>query len=154
MNVQDLNGVGPVLAGRLERAGLGTVEAVAAASIEELVAVPGVGPSAAARLQEQARALTAVPAAEPGSPVAKRVERFRKAIPDLAKSKKHAKALRHSTKRMAAWIDDLDRSKIRKRFVAETGRLVEEATKRTGSKKAAKSLRKHATKIEAAVKDA
>lgn len=152
MDVKELIGVGPVLAERLEAAGFGTVEAVAAGSTADLTAVSGVGPSLAGRLRDQATACVA-PAVTTESPVAERVKRLRRAIPDLAKSKKHADVLKQSTKRMTSWIDDLDRRKIRKRFVAETGRIVDEAKKRTSSKKAAKRLRKHATKIEAAVRN-
>jgi hypothetical protein len=85
--------------------------------------------------------------------VAKSVKRLRRAIPDLAKSRKHAKRLKESTKRMARWVDDLDRRPVRTKFMAEVTKVSDEARKRTGSKKDAKTLRGYTSKIEEAVRE-
>ncbi len=160
--ITDLNGVGPVMAQRLDDAGLGSVEAIAAATITELTQVPGVGPYHAARLNAEARALSGDGSAASGIPsddkskrtakVAKSVKRLSRAIPDLAKSKKQAKRLKASTKRMNRWANDLDRRPVRKKFIAEVTKVGDDARKRTGSKKDARTLRRHTSKIERAVR--
>jgi hypothetical protein len=80
------------------------------------------------------------------------VKRLRRAIPDLAKSKKEAKRLKTATQRLAGWVDDLGRRPVRKQFLAEVTKINDEAKKRTGSKKDARALREHATRIEDAVR--
>jgi colicin import membrane protein len=160
MGITELHGVGPVIAERLNAAGVGTVEAIAGATTEELAAVPGVGQRLAARMQAEAQTMLqdgsptgrrdSAPSSSSAATVAESVKGLHRAVPDLAKSKKHAKRLRKSTKRMTAWVDDLDQRKVRKQFLAETAKISDEAKKRTGSKKDAKALRKHAARIEKA----
>lgn len=157
MNITDLRGVGPVTAQRLDAAGLGSVDAIAAATIDDLTTVAGVGPRLATSMKTEAQQLVSTTAASPvkgAKKVARSVKGLRSAIPDLAGSKKQAKRLKQSTKRMAGWVDDLGRRRVRKRFIAEIAKLSAEAKKRTASKKDAKALRKHAAGIEKAVRKA
>jgi len=154
MDIQELPGVGPVLAARLSAAGYATIADVAAADPEALQAVPGLGPTSSGRLVAAARSAAAEAdgAIHPASRVAKAVDRLREAIPDLAKSKKHAAALVASTNRMTRWLADLDRRKIRNRVIAESRQISSEAKKRATSNRAAKALRGHAERIEKAVR--
>ena len=57
MNITDISGIGNATARLLKTHGIASVEAVAQASIEQLVAVPGIGESRAAALRESARRL-------------------------------------------------------------------------------------------------
>lgn len=57
MNITDISGIGNATARLLKTHGIASVEAVAQASIEQLVAVPGVGERRAAALRESARRL-------------------------------------------------------------------------------------------------
>ena len=145
-----------MLAERLTTAGFPTVEAIAGADTAALTSVSGVGPATAQRLLAAAASATGpvVDGTPRMSRVAKAVTGLRLAVPDLAKSKKHAAALVHSADRMTEWLPHLDRRKTRKRVVAETKRISSEAKKRTASSKAAKALRGHAAKIERAVRRA
>lgn len=160
MEVVELRGVGPVLAARLEAVGLGTIESVAQAPIEELAAVPGVGPKRGADMKNQARFMLAPadsPRAEASASsghatVSRAVEKLRRQGPDLAKSKKHAKNLKSASKRMSGLAADLDTRKSRKRLIAEASRIQKEATKRTASKRDAKDLRKLAGHVEDSVR--
>ena len=147
MDVQDLTGVGPVLATRLAAAGFSTVADIAAADPEALGTVKGLGPTSSQRLIETARS-----AGVASSKVAEAVASLRGAIPDLARSKKHAQALLRSTDRMAAWVSDLDSKKIRRRVIDETKRISTEAKKRARSNKAARALQGHAVRIEKAIR--
>jgi hypothetical protein len=143
------------MARRLDAAGLRSVDDIARASIERLMEVPGVGQHVAIQLQAQARELAAgssVNHDESRAEVARSVKRLRAAIPDLARSKKQASRLKKSTKRMAGWVGDLDQGPVRKQFMAEVTRISEGARKGTASKKDAKTLRKHANRIENAVR--
>lgn len=54
VSVQELQGVGPDLAAKLEAHGFGTIEALAEAEVEDLKAVPGVGDAKANELKEAA----------------------------------------------------------------------------------------------------
>ena len=159
MEITDLNGVGPVIAQRLDVAGFGTVASIAAADSGELLAVPGVGPALAARLKADAEGLLNETLAEASRPkrekrgprkdkVAKSVKSLRKAAPGLAKSKKDAKRLKASADLLTAWVDDLDKRKVRKQFSAEVAKISDQAKKRTSAKKDAKRLRAHAAEIE------
>jgi transcription termination factor NusA len=158
MGITELHGVGPAMAQRLDAAGFRTVEAIAQATIDELTDVPGVGQILAARLRAEAQgSLGAELSAVTGeraraANVARSVKRLRRAIPDLAKSKKEAKRLKTATQRLAGWVDDLGRRPVRRQFLAEVTKINDEAKKRTGSKKDARALREHATRIEDAVR--
>lgn len=55
--ITDVTGIGPGTAGRLAAHGLRTVAALAAASLEEIRAVPGFGVARAAAVREAARRL-------------------------------------------------------------------------------------------------
>ena len=57
MNTTDISGIGDATAQQMRTHGLDSVEAVARASIEQLVAVPGIGAARAAALRESARRL-------------------------------------------------------------------------------------------------
>ena len=57
-----LPGVGEVVQGRLEEAGIETVQDVAACSFEELISIPGIGDKTAQRLKQSAELLLAAPA--------------------------------------------------------------------------------------------
>lgn len=57
MNITDISGIGDATAQQMRTHGLDSVEAVAQASIEQLVAVPGIGAARAAALRESARRL-------------------------------------------------------------------------------------------------
>jgi predicted RecB family nuclease len=57
----DVTGVGPAGATKLRRAGFRTVEALAAADLAEIAAVPGFGPATAATLRASARELSGPP---------------------------------------------------------------------------------------------
>ena len=57
MNITDISGIGNATAQLLKTHGIASVEAVAQASIEQLVAVPGIGANRAAALRESARGL-------------------------------------------------------------------------------------------------
>lgn len=158
MEVMELHGVGPVLAARLEAIGLGTVETLAKASPEDLAAVAGVGPRRAAELKKQSVLVVAASARnadatrDDHATVSRAVRRLRRHAPDLAKSKKHAKTLRSASKRMSGLVGDLDSTKSRKRLIAESSRIREDAKKRTGSKRDARGLRKLADQVENAVR--
>jgi hypothetical protein len=154
MEIQELPGVGPVLASRLAAAGYGSIAAIAGADPASLGAVPGLGPTTSRRLIEAAGATTSAAsgASHPTSRVATAIDRLRAAIPDLARSKKHAAALVASTNRMTTWLAGLDRRKVRKRLIAETRRISSEAKKRASSNRSAKALRGHAERIEKAVR--
>ncbi len=70
MPLRDVNGVGPSLEARLKEGGLTTVQQLAAATVEQLTAIKGVGEKTAAALVEAAKealqqATQAAPAAEP-----------------------------------------------------------------------------------------
>jgi len=54
MNITDISGIGDATAQRLKAHGIDSVEAVAQASIEQLVAVPGIGADRAAALRQSA----------------------------------------------------------------------------------------------------
>ena len=54
MNITDISGIGNATAQRLKTHGIDSVEAVAQASIEQLVAVPGIGADRAAALRQSA----------------------------------------------------------------------------------------------------
>jgi hypothetical protein len=140
-----------VIARRLDAAGLGTVESIAKASHDELIAVPGLGHHAAQSIKTQALSLTGGSASSEVAAVASSVKSLRAAIPGLAKSDKHAKRLKKSTRRMTDWVDDLGRRRVREQFVAEVGRIRGDAKKRTPSKKKARALRQHAKTIEKAL---
>ena len=58
MNITDISGIGNATARVLKTHGIASVEAVAQASIEQLVAVPGIGEGRAAALRESARRLS------------------------------------------------------------------------------------------------
>ena len=163
MELTDLHGVGPVMGQRLYAAGFRTVQDVAGAAVDDLIAIPGVGPATAAKLNSDALALIATPSSNappkkktkrkrPEKRVAKSVQSLRRAVPDLARSKKHRKHLTKSTDRLGGWVGDLGKTKVRERFVSEVSKISDQAKKRTGSKKDAKSLRAHAADIERAVR--
>ena len=72
-DIIELSGVGPALAKTLKEHRLHTVEAVAAASLEDLKAIPGIGAARAMRLKRAAEAEgsgEAKPAAAPAKPAA------------------------------------------------------------------------------------
>ena len=54
MNITDVSGIGDATAQLLKTHGIDSAEAVARASIEQLVAVPGIGPGRAAALRQSA----------------------------------------------------------------------------------------------------
>ncbi|MDD9982577.1 MAG: helix-hairpin-helix domain-containing protein [Gammaproteobacteria bacterium] len=54
MNITDISGIGDATAQRLKAHGIDSVKAVAQASIEQLVAVPGIGADRAAALRQSA----------------------------------------------------------------------------------------------------
>lgn len=162
MEVTDLHGVGPVVGRRLYGSGFRTIEDVATAEVDDLASIPGIGPATATRLKSDAstlvHAVSADATPETGrsrdrqEQIARSVRSLRKAVPHLAKSKKHQKHLKKSTARLGAWVDDLGKRKVRKRFIAEVSKISDQARKRTGSKKDARSLRSHADAIERAVR--
>ena len=51
MNITDISGIGDATAQRLRTHGIDSVEAVAQASIAQLVAVSGIGPDSSCRAQ-------------------------------------------------------------------------------------------------------
>ena len=57
MNITDISGIGDTTAQRLKAHGIVSVEAVARASIEQLVAVPGIGADRAVALRQSAMRL-------------------------------------------------------------------------------------------------
>ena len=67
----DLKGVGPALANALSKHGISTAEQIASASVEEITAVPGIGPARARMLISAATALH--PAERPPRPKAEKV---------------------------------------------------------------------------------
>ena len=57
MNMTDISGIGEATAQRMKTHGIDSVEAVSHASIEQLVAIPGIGRDRAAALKEAANRL-------------------------------------------------------------------------------------------------
>ena len=70
MNITDISGIGDATAKLLKAHGIDSVEAVARAEIEQLAAVPGIGPSRAAALRASARRLLPDTTADVESPQA------------------------------------------------------------------------------------
>ena len=59
MNITDISGIGDTTAQQMKAHGFDSVEAVAQATVEQLVAVPGIGAARAAALKESASRLLA-----------------------------------------------------------------------------------------------
>ena len=68
MDITDIHGVGEALAEALRAQGLGSLREVARASIDELVAVPGIGPDSAKRIRKDAKRLITPRVTETRSP--------------------------------------------------------------------------------------
>ena len=68
MNITDISGIGDATAQNMKAQGLDSVEAVAQATVEQLVAVPGIGTARAAALKGSARRLLAEADAGTGAP--------------------------------------------------------------------------------------
>ncbi len=91
-----LSGIGAATAAKLAEHGIGSVEALAASSIEQITAVPGFGPVRAAAIRQAAAATPAAPAPAPAEerdePKAKKAKKKGKKGKKAKKGKKGKKA--------------------------------------------------------------
>lgn len=101
MNITDISGIGDATAQRLRTHGIDSVEAVAQASIEQLVAVPGIGPDRAAALRLSANRLlpdTAVAEGADAVTGAEEEDDLPRPAGDEAKRRKDRKERKHKKK--------------------------------------------------------
>ena len=102
MNITDISGIGDATAQRLRTHGIDSVEAVAQASIEQLVAVPGIGPDRAAALRLSANRLlpdTAVAEGADAVTGAEEEDDLPRPAGDEAKRRKDRKERKHKKKK-------------------------------------------------------
>ena len=130
----DLKGVGPALADALSKSGITSTDQVAKASVEDLTAVPGIGPARARMLIAAAEALGGTVPATAAEPTAKRAEKS-----------KQPKAKR--SKNTVAKKDKKDEKKKKKKAEAKAKAKKADAKKskkpkKSGKKKDAKKSKK------------
>ena len=102
MKITDISGIGDATAQRLKTHGIDSVEAVAQASIEQLVAVPGIGPYRAAALRLSANRLlpdTAVAEGADAVTGAEEADDLPRPAGDEAKRRKDRKESKHKMKK-------------------------------------------------------
>ena len=127
MNITDISGIGNATARVLKTHGIASVEAVAQASIEQLVAVPGIGEGRAAALRESAHRLLSDALAGAESPEAA-------STPDAE----------DGSESVAAPVDDGAEAKEKKDGKGKKGKKDKKARKKEGKaeKKKAKKKKK------------
>ena len=102
MNITDISGIGDATAQRLKTHGIDSVEAVAQASIAQLVAVSGIGPIRAAALRLSANRLlpdTAVAEGADAVTGAEEANDLPRPAGDEAKRRKDRKERKHKKKK-------------------------------------------------------
>ncbi len=121
----DLKGVGPALADALFKSGISSADQIAKASVEELTAVPGIGPARARMLIVAAEALGGTIPAVATEPNSKRAEK-----PNKPKAKR--------SKKKVAKKDKKDEKKKKKKAEAKAKAKKADAKKSKKSKKSDK----------------
>ena len=130
MNITDISGIGDATAQRLKTHGIDSVEAVAQASIEQLVAVPGIGPDRAAALRLSANRLlpdTAVAEGADAVTGAEEEDDLPRPAGDEAKRRKDRKERKHKKK---------DKKKDKKRQKVKDNKEKKKKTKKKEKKEA------------------